>query len=223
MISDAVDWNPIIKSFLSFSFFLFFLFRSSPCFSFNYLDNVRHWCTDEAEVTRRSASSALRQIQQQQSFRQRMHQPTQKELSLYDLSDPESSLDKYVFFKLRYSLVLSHAPLLRYIYASLCLFLCVPKRFRQHISPRAPKKLIEQNKNPNGAVVIIGLGFPCQCVCLFCALLRWFLLCDISGIQGNKREDYIHCLVWQDPFHHPPSGYIISNYSMICSSITITT
>ena len=66
----------------------------------------------------------------------------------------------------------SIAPLLRYIYASLCLFLCVPKRFRQHISPRAPKKLIEQNKNPNGAVVIIGLGFPCQCVCLFCALLR---------------------------------------------------
>ena len=71
-------------------------------------------------------------------------------------------------------------------------------------------------------MVIIGLGFPCQCVCLFCALLRWFLLCDISGIQGNKREDYIHCRVWQDPFHHPPSGYIISNYSMICSSITIT-
>ena len=75
----------------------------------------------------------------------------------------------------------------------------------------------------NGAVVIIGLGFPCQCVCLFCALLRWFLLCDISDIQGNKREDYIHCLVWQDPFHHPPSGYIISNCIMICSSITITT
>ena len=81
----------------------------------------------------------------------------------------------------------------------------------------APKKLIEQNNNPStgAVVVIIGLGFPCL-------LLRWFPLTDISGIQGKRGDCSSHCLVWQDPFHHPPSGYIISNYSMICSSITIT-
>ena len=81
----------------------------------------------------------------------------------------------------------------------------------------APKKLIEQNNNSStgAVVVIIGLGFPCL-------LLRWFPLTDISGIQGKRGDCSSHCLVWQDPFHHPPSGYIISNYSMICSSITIT-
>ena len=44
--------------------------------------------------------------------------PMQKVPSLSDLSDPESSLGKSVSIKLLYSLFLSHAPVLRYTYAS---------------------------------------------------------------------------------------------------------